>query len=100
MTADKEMPATRAHAIVIRPLVWTEHRRPNSEISYDHCICETPLGRFVLTWKSWKSEPWQDMGVGFDETPWGEIWYGPWDDPAEAKQAAFDELNRRIALMA
>jgi hypothetical protein len=86
---------TSVHAVVIRPLVWTEHRKPNNDVGYDHCICDTPLGRFVLTWKSWKS---QSKGVGFDETPWGEIWYGSWDEPDEAKQAAFDELNRRVAL--
>ena len=97
--SEKTSESAPVYAVVLRPLVWTEHRKPNSEVTYDHCICDTPLGRFVLTWKSWKSEPWQDMGLGFDQTPWGEVWYDSWHEPDEAKQAAFDDLNRRIALM-
>lgn len=84
---------------LLKPLAWTEHRPPCKEVPYDHCIAETAFGRFLLTWKSWKTEAWQSMGVGFDETPWGDVWYDSWDDPSEAKQAALDELTSRVASM-
>lgn len=82
--------------VVIRALVWCEDRKPSAEFHYDHCICETAIGRFVLTWKSWKTDHWQAMGIGFDETPWGDAWYGGWDSIDAAKHAALEELNRRV----
>lgn len=83
----------------IKPLVWSVQFKPTEVIRYDHQIAETPFGRFLLTWKSWKSEPWQDMGVGFDETPWNDVWYEGWRTPEEAMEAAQVELERRVREM-
>lgn len=83
----------------LKPLVWSEERKPNTEYGYNHCITETPVGRFVLTWKGWKSEPWQNMGIGFDVTPWGETWYEGWDTVDEAKEAAYQRLSDEINSM-
>jgi hypothetical protein len=34
---------------------WTEPTPPTPHIShYDHVTCETPLGSFMIEWKSWK----------------------------------------------
>jgi hypothetical protein len=34
---------------------WTEHNKPIKDISsYDHVSCETPLGKALIEWKSWK----------------------------------------------
>jgi hypothetical protein len=76
-------------------LSWTDPANPCDECAYDHTIAETPFGRFLLTWKSWKTEPWQDMGLGFDETPWGEACYDGWDTVEDAKMWAENEMARR-----
>lgn len=78
-------------------LVWSDPAKPCEECRYDHTIAETPFGRFLLTWKSWKSEPWQDMGLGFDETPWGEVHYDGWNTVEDAQQWAEKEMTRRCA---
>ena len=57
---------------------WTEEREANQEVSYNHIIGETQFGRFVLTWKGWKEDPFH--GIGFDETPWGDVVYESWND--------------------
>jgi hypothetical protein len=78
-------------------LEWTENRPPrNGVCRYDHCIAETPFGRFLLTWKGWKTD-WQ-YDLGFDETPWDGIEYHSWGSIDEAKQWAADEMEKRIRL--
>lgn len=81
----------------VKLLHWTEDRKPNNECGYNHCISETPFGRFLLTWKGWKTEPWQSMSIGFDETPWGEAWYEMWDTTDEAKESAYTKFCELIA---
>jgi hypothetical protein len=76
-----------------RPLAWTEPRKPDHDCHYDHCIAETPLGRFMLSWKSWKVYP----AYTADETPWNE-WMGTWGTSDEAKQACEAEFARRLHL--
>ena len=73
-------------------LIWTEPAPPGNGCYYDHAIAETPFGRFLLTWKSWKDDP----GYGFDETPWGEVEYHGWNAVAEAQKWAAEEMARRI----
>lgn len=34
---------------------WSEETDPNDRCQYTHTTCETPLGTFFITWKSWKS---------------------------------------------
>lgn len=37
---------------------WTEPQSGKEGISsYDHVICETPLGKIMIEWKSWKDNP-------------------------------------------
>jgi hypothetical protein len=80
---------------IVMPLRWSEDRPADDSVRYDHCFADTPFGRFLLTWKSWKSEPWQDLQLVFDETPWGEVWCTGWDTPEGARKAAQEEFDRR-----
>lgn len=75
-------------------LQWSPYSDPNDSCHYNHTFAETPFGRFLLTWKSWKDNP----GYGFDETPWGEVVYLGWDTVDSAKQWAKEELIRRAQL--
>lgn len=53
---------------------WTEPKPPTTNMSYyDHTIAETPLGRMIIEWKSWKEKPSYDVmlddkwiGVSYD----------------------------------
>ena len=72
--------------IKLKPLQWSGPNTPKVDIPYDNMIAYTPLGKFVLTWKSWKAES-GNMGIGFDETPWGEAWYDFWDTPEPSPRA-------------
>ena len=76
-------------------LNWSEPAAPNKECWYDHIIAETPFGRFLLTWKSWKGLGYG--GLGFDETPWGDTANLAFETLEEAKSWASAELARRIA---
>ncbi len=76
-------------------MTWTEPSPPNSECHYNHSMAQTPFGRLLLTWKSWKDDP----GYGFDETPWGEVEYRGWSSVQEAQQWAEEEMKRRAKLV-
>lgn len=82
---------------VMKPLVWTEQRKPNKACCYNHCIAETPFGEFLLTWKGWKGRPADTMG--FDETPWGDVWYDYWGSVEEAQKWAEEMLFDKIKSM-
>ena len=84
--------------IKLKPLQWSGPNTPKVDIPYDNMIAYTPLGKFVLTWKSWKAES-GNMGIGFDETPWGEAWYDFWDTPEQAMRAAEVRLQGLIQEM-
>jgi hypothetical protein len=73
-------------------LQWTESMPPNNECRYSHCIAETPFGRFLITWKSWKDYDTPTV----DETPWGD-WYGAFNSVDEAKAACQQGMNERLA---
>ena len=70
---------------------WTEPEGPTKEIShYDHTICETPLGRMIIEWKSWKINPDYDLSVGnFDD------WLGAFCELEEAKEFAKQYLVKK-----
>jgi hypothetical protein len=43
-------------------LKWSEPKPPTNNVSsYDHTICETPLGNIFIEWKSWKESPSYDV---------------------------------------
>lgn len=75
-------------------LKWTESSPPTKECPYNHSIADTPFGRFLLTWKSWKDDP----QYGFDETPWKDVAYHGWDSVEEAQKWAAKEIERRIQM--
>lgn len=76
-------------------LVWSDVSEPNDDCHYTHTKAETPFGRFLLTWKSWKDYP----DYGFDETPWGKVVYLGWNSIESAKQWAAEEMALRIQQM-
>lgn len=47
----------------IKAIEWSDVQKPSNGINYDHCIGYTPLGEFVITWKSWKERPDYDIEV-------------------------------------
>lgn len=64
------------------PLTWTDPASGKEGVStYDHVIAETPLGRILLEWKSWKK---YDAPCG--QMPWDEMVHG--HDLPSAKAAA------------
>ena len=73
-------------------LQWTENMPPSEVCRYDHCTAETPFGRFLISWKSWK----QFDSPTVDETPWGD-WYEAFDSVDAAKAACQNEMDKRIA---
>jgi hypothetical protein len=73
-------------------LQWTENMPPCEDCRYDHCTAETPFGRFLISWKSWK----QFDSPTVDETPWGD-WYGAFNSVDEAKAACQKEMDERLA---
>lgn len=73
-------------------LKWTPARPPGEDnCRYDHCIANTPFGRFLITWKSWKEYDYPTV----DETPWGD-WYETFHSVQEAQRACEDEYRRRL----
>lgn len=72
-------------------LQWTENKPASEECRYDHCIAETPFGRFLITWKSWKAYD----GPTVDETPWGD-WYGSFNSVEEAKAACQKGFDKNL----
>jgi len=48
---------------------WKQYKCGENGISYDHSILNTPFGRFLITWKSWKEYPSFDV----DEWPFADI---------------------------
>jgi hypothetical protein len=72
-------------------LQWTDNMPPSEACRYDHCIAETPFGRFLITWKSWKEYD----SPTVDETPWGD-WYAAFNSVDDAKAACQQGMNERL----
>lgn len=68
---------------------WTEPNPPTEgESYYDHTKLETPLGKFIIEWKSWKESPSYDIMLGAD-------WIGCEYELEDAKQnAEYYLINR------
>jgi hypothetical protein len=92
--ATPEPRAASAEAQGFAILSWSEERQPCEECRYNHCIAETPFGRFLISWKGWK----EDAAVTADETPFGD-WFECWNSVEEAKSGCQSEYNRRLALV-
>jgi hypothetical protein len=72
-------------------LQWSENMPASKECRYDHCIAQTPFGRFLITWKSWKEYD----SPTVDETPWS-VWGGFFNSVDEAKAACQREFDKRL----
>jgi hypothetical protein len=72
-------------------LQWSENMPASKECRYDHCIAQTPFGRFLIAWKSW--EEYDSPTV--DETPWSD-WGGFFNSVDEAKAACQREFDKRL----
>lgn len=55
--------------IKFKPLEWSDAQPPNNTIHYNHVTAQTPLGRFLITWKGWKTFDCPTI----EETPWGGV---------------------------
>jgi hypothetical protein len=77
---------------VVPELNWSEERQPCEECRYDHCIAETPFGRFLISWKGWK----EYLFVTVDESPFGDC-LESWNSVEAAKSWCQAEYSRRIA---
>lgn len=75
-------------------LQWSKPAPANDEIHYDHVIAQTPFGRILITWKSWKDQPKFDI----EEMPGDE--YSPGLPAASsleaAKEVALERYYQRL----
>jgi hypothetical protein len=93
-SAMPELRAASAEAQGFAILSWSEERQPCEECRYNHCIAETPFGRFLISWGGWE----EDTAVTADETPFSD-WFERWNSVEEAKSGCQSEYNRRLALV-
>lgn len=69
---------------------WTEPTKATKGVSsYDHVIAETPIGRMIIEWKSWKDQPSYDVMINND-------WVGVEYDLEDAKDIGVDYLNNLL----
>lgn len=73
-----------------KELIWTEPKPPTKGLSYyDHTICNTPLGEFIIEWKSWKENDSYDITLNRDE------WIGSEYSLEDAKERVKDFLIQK-----
>lgn len=69
---------------------WTEPKKSTDGVSfYDHTIAETPIGRMIIEWKSWKESPSYDVMLDNE-------WIGVDYDLESAKQIGVNHLNEKL----
>lgn len=69
---------------------WTEPESPKENVSYyDHCILNTPLGRIIIEWKSWKEHPSYDISID-------DKWVGYEYSLQDAKRKSLDYLKNTL----
>ena len=78
-------------------LKWSEPRKPGEDgCVYDHVMADTPFGRLVIEWKSWKRN--DPPGC---KMPWKHYITGATLDEAKRNvQASWDEMSERMAILA
>lgn len=76
---------------MIKPLLWTETIPPDDSCRYHHVSAQTPFGRFLITWKEYKTISSHDI----EETPWGEGG-GSFFDLDSAKLAAEQTFYAKV----
>lgn len=76
----------------MKAMNWSEPKPPIQWISnYNHVKCETPLGEFIIEWKSWKERP--DYGVNLKDQ-YNDQYIGTGYSLEEAKEIAENHLNK------
>lgn len=79
----------------ITPLVWTDDLPACEEVRYDHCMAQTPFGRILITWKSWKEYPEPTI----DECPWSDAGdYSVHENDASESRKTAERLYRQYVL--
>ena len=68
---------------------WTEENEANNSISYNHVICDTPIGQIIIEWKGWKERP--DYSIDIDNK-----YIGTEYTLDNAKLIAKDYLNNKL----
>ena len=69
---------------------WTEPTKATEGVSfYDHVIAETPIGRMIIEWKSWKDQPSYDVMINND-------WVGVEYELEDAKVMGVEYLNNLL----
>lgn len=71
-------------------LEWVVYECGENDIPYDHCIAETPFGRFLITWKGWKENPSYDV----EESPLSNHKWFDGDTLQETKQWCEKKFNK------
>lgn len=72
----------------IKKIEWSKESPSNNECCYDHVKGSSPLGEYLITWKSWKEHDSYCV-----ESPLGWIGSGvDLDDAKEIAQGKFDEI--------
>jgi hypothetical protein len=71
---------------------WSAPLKPDSGVTSfeDHCLCETPLGRAIIEWKSWKDYPAYTLLIA-DE------FGGAFDSLEQAKAGCADHIRKVAA---
>lgn len=87
-----------------RLLQWSEIRQPNDRCHYTHVEAVSPIGRFLLTWKGWKTDAhgYLTDTPTLDVSPWmhdvtAPVYFG--DTPENAMKGVGEELARRLEAM-
>lgn len=73
----------------IREIDWTDERKPDNDIRYNHVIGACGLGRFTIEWKSWKES--DSFDVFFNDDHVDSCF-----DLSSAKAVARDKLREVI----
>ena len=70
---------------------WKRYKCGDNELSYDHSILNTPFGRFLITWKSWKSFPKYDV----EESPIESLCFNIHENSLEETQKECERLYQK-----
>ena len=70
-------------------MIWTDPKPPTANQSYyDHVTSETPLGKCIIEWKSWKENPSYDVEIN-------NKWICCVYNLEEAKEAATSHIRNK-----
>lgn len=73
----------------IKPLSWSDPKKPCEECRYDHVRSETSIGNYQIEWKGWKDYPGYTLYFGGN-------YIDAFDGLIEAKIAAFEHAKKCV----